>query len=154
MFLPFEIYELTERVSPLKVIGFVINLAVVVYLIYAKRLFGLRGGGAVERRERERDMRLGADRAHRPGGDAGGRGDGRDRLTSGRPTGSRRSSASCAEIGAELAAAFPSAARHPLRALDARAMELASADESCERRCSGSSTSSRRAARSTTSPAT
>jgi uncharacterized membrane protein (DUF2068 family) len=55
VFLPFEIYELTERVSPLKLIGFVINLAVVVYLIYAKRLFGVRGGGAVETRERERD---------------------------------------------------------------------------------------------------
>ncbi len=55
VFLPFEIYELTERVSPLKVIGFVINLAVVIYLIYAKRLFGVRGGGAVETRERELD---------------------------------------------------------------------------------------------------
>jgi proline dehydrogenase len=32
------------------------------------------------------------------------------------------------DIGAELAAAFPSAARQPLRALDARAMELASSD--------------------------
>lgn len=31
-------------------------------------------------------------------------------------------------IGAELAAAFPSAARHPMRALDSRAMEMASAD--------------------------
>src|ERR1700736_3559894 len=31
-------------------------------------------------------------------------------------------------IGGELAAAFPSAARHPIRALDARAMELASSD--------------------------
>jgi uncharacterized membrane protein (DUF2068 family) len=55
VFLPFEIYELTERVSPLKVIGFLINLAVVVYLIYAKRLFGVRGGGAVDEREREED---------------------------------------------------------------------------------------------------
>ena len=53
--LPFEIYELHERVSPLKVIGFVINLAVVIYLIYAKRLFGVRGGGVVDQRERERD---------------------------------------------------------------------------------------------------
>ncbi|MDQ6606813.1 MAG: proline dehydrogenase family protein [Actinomycetota bacterium] len=32
-------------------------------------------------------------------------------------------------IGAELAAAFPSAARHPMRALDSRAMELAAADD-------------------------
>jgi len=31
-------------------------------------------------------------------------------------------------IGRELAAAFPSAARHPLRSVDARAMELASSD--------------------------
>jgi uncharacterized membrane protein (DUF2068 family) len=53
--LPFEVYELHERVSPLKVIGFLINLTVVAYLIYAKRLFGIRGGGAVEERERARD---------------------------------------------------------------------------------------------------
>jgi uncharacterized membrane protein (DUF2068 family) len=53
--LPFEVYELSARVSPLKVIGFVINVAVVVYLIYAKRLFGVRGGGAVDERERARD---------------------------------------------------------------------------------------------------
>ena len=32
-------------------------------------------------------------------------------------------------IGAELAAAFPSSARHPVRALDAHAMELASRDQ-------------------------
>jgi RHH-type proline utilization regulon transcriptional repressor/proline dehydrogenase/delta 1-pyrroline-5-carboxylate dehydrogenase len=31
-------------------------------------------------------------------------------------------------VGGELAAAFPSSSRHPLRALDARAMELASSD--------------------------
>ncbi len=53
--LPFEIYELTERVSPLKLIGLAINLAVVVYLIYAKRLFGVRGGGVADERERARD---------------------------------------------------------------------------------------------------
>jgi proline dehydrogenase len=32
-------------------------------------------------------------------------------------------------IGAELAAAFPSSSRHPVRAIDARAMELASRDQ-------------------------
>ena len=32
------------------------------------------------------------------------------------------------QIGADLAAAFPSTARHPVRALDSRAMELASSD--------------------------
>jgi uncharacterized membrane protein (DUF2068 family) len=50
--LPLEIYELTDKISALKVIGFLINLAVVVYLLYAKRLFGLRGGGAVDEAER------------------------------------------------------------------------------------------------------
>ena len=53
--LPFEIYELTERVSPLKLIGFVINVTVAAYLIWGKRLFGVRGGGAVDERERARD---------------------------------------------------------------------------------------------------
>ncbi|MGO9750670.1 MAG: proline dehydrogenase family protein [Solirubrobacteraceae bacterium] len=33
------------------------------------------------------------------------------------------------QVGREIAAAFPSAARHPLRAIDARAMELAAADQ-------------------------
>jgi uncharacterized membrane protein (DUF2068 family) len=66
--LPFEIYELHERVSPLKLIGFVINLAVVIYLIYAKRLFGVRGGGAVEERERERDTGWEAITRNAPGG--------------------------------------------------------------------------------------
>ena len=54
--LPLEIYELTERVSALKVIGFIINVAVVFYLLYAKRLFGLRGGGKVDEELRARDM--------------------------------------------------------------------------------------------------
>jgi uncharacterized membrane protein (DUF2068 family) len=54
--LPLEIYELTQRISVLKVVGFVINVAVVIYLLYAKRLFGLRGGGAVDEELRARDM--------------------------------------------------------------------------------------------------
>src|SRR5437763_8520772 len=33
------------------------------------------------------------------------------------------------EIGIDLAAAFPASARHPVRALDARAMDMASADQ-------------------------
>jgi uncharacterized membrane protein (DUF2068 family) len=53
--LPLEVYELTLRVSPFKVVALVINLAVVAYLLVAKRLFGLRGGAAAETAERERD---------------------------------------------------------------------------------------------------
>ncbi|MDX6668546.1 MAG: hypothetical protein QOK04_1926 [Solirubrobacteraceae bacterium] len=54
--LPLEIYELTRRLSPLKISAIVINIAVVVYLLRAKRLFGIRGGAAAERAERERDI--------------------------------------------------------------------------------------------------
>ena len=53
--LPFEVYELTKTVSVLKVLAFVVNLAIVVYLLFAKRLFGLRGGGAAEEAARARD---------------------------------------------------------------------------------------------------
>ncbi len=53
--LPLEVYEIIHKGTPLKVIGFIINLAVVVYLLYQKRLFGLRGGGAAEAAERAAD---------------------------------------------------------------------------------------------------
>jgi uncharacterized membrane protein (DUF2068 family) len=55
VFLPLEVYELAETLSVLKLITFLLNLAVVVYLLLAKRLFGLRGGAAAEAAERERD---------------------------------------------------------------------------------------------------
>ncbi|MBV8991722.1 MAG: DUF2127 domain-containing protein [Solirubrobacterales bacterium] len=53
--LPLEIYEIIHSSSALKIIGFIVNLAVVVYLLFAKRLFGLRGGGSAEEAERARD---------------------------------------------------------------------------------------------------
>ena len=56
LLLPFEVYELTRTVSPLKVIALIVNLAIVVYLLFAKRLFGLRGGAAADEAERERDV--------------------------------------------------------------------------------------------------
>jgi uncharacterized membrane protein (DUF2068 family) len=49
---PFEIYELTNGISVFKLIALVINVAVVVYLLIAKRLFGLRGGHQAERERR------------------------------------------------------------------------------------------------------
>jgi uncharacterized membrane protein (DUF2068 family) len=56
LLLPVEVWELTKTVSPFKVAAFAVNLAIVVYLLFSKRLFGLRGGAAAERRERERDI--------------------------------------------------------------------------------------------------
>ena len=58
--LPLEVYEIVNRTTPFKVLAFVINAAVVIYLLLAKRLFGLRGGNAADRLERERDQGWGA----------------------------------------------------------------------------------------------
>jgi uncharacterized membrane protein (DUF2068 family) len=52
LFLPLEVYELTEKVTWLRVLAFVVNLALVAYLIVTKRLFGVRGGRAAHERER------------------------------------------------------------------------------------------------------
>jgi uncharacterized membrane protein (DUF2068 family) len=54
--LPLEIYEIIHEGTVLKVIGFLINLAVVVWLLWRKRLFGLNGGGDAEAAERARDV--------------------------------------------------------------------------------------------------
>jgi uncharacterized membrane protein (DUF2068 family) len=43
-FIPFEVYELTENVSWLKIAVLLVNIAAVVYLLLSKRLFGIRGG--------------------------------------------------------------------------------------------------------------
>jgi uncharacterized membrane protein (DUF2068 family) len=54
--LPVEVYEIVNRLSPLKIVAFVVNVAVVAYLLYAKRLFGIRGGAAADEAIRERDV--------------------------------------------------------------------------------------------------
>ena len=54
--LPLEVFELTKRVSPFKIVALVVNLAIVGYLLWAKRLFGLRGGAAAEEAARARDV--------------------------------------------------------------------------------------------------
>jgi uncharacterized membrane protein (DUF2068 family) len=55
VFVPYEVYELTRSVTWLKLLALVINVIIVVYLLIAKRLFGLRGGGKAERAERDKD---------------------------------------------------------------------------------------------------
>ena len=44
IFLPYEVYDLTVKVTWLRVGALVINLLLVVYLVWSKRLFGVRGG--------------------------------------------------------------------------------------------------------------
>jgi uncharacterized membrane protein (DUF2068 family) len=59
-FLPFEVHELIKRVTVLRVGALVVNIAVLIYLLWAKHLFGI-GGSAGE------DHGDGADRAERFG---------------------------------------------------------------------------------------
>jgi uncharacterized membrane protein (DUF2068 family) len=55
--LPLEIYDLTRRVSALALVLLVVNLALVLYLIITKRLFGVRGGKrAYEARQRSESV--------------------------------------------------------------------------------------------------
>ena len=56
VFLPLEVYELTHRVTTFKVIALLVNLAIVIYLLRGKRLFGIRGGARAVEAERERDV--------------------------------------------------------------------------------------------------
>ena len=44
LFLPYEIYDLTVKVTWLRLLALVINLLLVIYLVWTKRLFGARGG--------------------------------------------------------------------------------------------------------------
>ena len=53
VFIPLEVYELTHHVTWLKVAALVVNLAAVVYLVWSKRLFGVRGGHAAFTAERD-----------------------------------------------------------------------------------------------------
>jgi uncharacterized membrane protein (DUF2068 family) len=65
---PYEIYELTKRISVLKILTLIINLAVVAYLLWSHRLLGVRGGGRADAAEREQDTGWPAlDRAYPPG---------------------------------------------------------------------------------------
>ena len=43
-FLPLEIHELTKRVTVLRIGALIVNVALVIWLVWNKRLFGLRGG--------------------------------------------------------------------------------------------------------------
>lgn len=58
--LPLEVYEIVNHATPFKVLAFAINVAVVLYLLVAKRLFGVRGGAAAGEAAAEHDRGWGA----------------------------------------------------------------------------------------------
>jgi uncharacterized membrane protein (DUF2068 family) len=62
--LPLEIYDLTKKVSVAALVLFAINLALVLYLVITKRLFGARGGKkAYDARLRSESVLEGAEEA-------------------------------------------------------------------------------------------
>jgi uncharacterized membrane protein (DUF2068 family) len=58
VFLPIEVHELLERVTVVRGALLALNVAVLVYLVWAKRLFGLRGGSAAGQHEVDWDAVL------------------------------------------------------------------------------------------------
>jgi uncharacterized membrane protein (DUF2068 family) len=64
-FLPIEVHELLNSVTATKVGAFLINVAAVVYLVVAKRLFGARGGQAAYERELQGESLLEVENAGR-----------------------------------------------------------------------------------------
>jgi uncharacterized membrane protein (DUF2068 family) len=63
IFLPVEVYELSEKVTVLRAILLLVNIAAVVWLIWSKRLFGLRGGAAAFHAEHHAESLLTVERA-------------------------------------------------------------------------------------------
>jgi uncharacterized membrane protein (DUF2068 family) len=55
LFVPFEVYELQSSFGTFKLVTLIVNVAVVVYLLLGKRLFGLRGGHAADEARRRAD---------------------------------------------------------------------------------------------------
>ena len=55
LFVPYEVYELLGKITVIRVGALALNAAILLYLLLAKRLFGLRGGGEADRRAREAD---------------------------------------------------------------------------------------------------
>ncbi|GBE66896.1 hypothetical protein MFM001_33580 [Mycobacterium sp. MFM001] len=63
VFLPLEIYELTEKVTTLRVIAFLVNVVAVIWLLWSKRLFGLNGGAEAYWKEHRAESLLTVERA-------------------------------------------------------------------------------------------
>ncbi|WP_420120942.1 DUF2127 domain-containing protein [Nakamurella sp.] len=63
VFLPLEIWELTEKFTWLKVALTAVNVAAVIWLVWSKRLFGVRGGGAAYHAEHSEESLLTVERA-------------------------------------------------------------------------------------------
>jgi uncharacterized membrane protein (DUF2068 family) len=66
IFLPYEVYDIVEKVTAIRVGAFIINVAAVIYLLWTKRLFGIRGGHAAYQAERHEASLLEVEEAAAP----------------------------------------------------------------------------------------
>jgi uncharacterized membrane protein (DUF2068 family) len=62
-FIPLEVYEIIERPTWVRIGALLFSFAAVIWLIYAKRLFGVRGGAAAQRAQHEQTSLLSVQRA-------------------------------------------------------------------------------------------
>jgi len=63
VFLPWEIYALTEKFTVVRVLLLLINVAAVAWLVVTKRLFGVRGGFAEYHRLHSEESLLAVERS-------------------------------------------------------------------------------------------
>lgn len=72
IFIPLEVYELIEKVTWLRVGALLLNVFAVAYILWTKRLFGLRGGYAAFEKERQGESLLEVEQSavRRPGSGA------------------------------------------------------------------------------------
>ena len=63
VFLPLEIHDLAKGITMTRGVTFAVNVAAVLYLLYSKRLFGLRGGRQAYDEERRGEQLLDVERA-------------------------------------------------------------------------------------------
>jgi len=70
IFLPYEIYDIVNKVTAIRIGTFIVNVAAVVYLVWTKRLFGIRGGYAAYEAMRHEESLLEVEEAARPEAEA------------------------------------------------------------------------------------
>lgn len=63
VFIPLEVYELVDKVTWVRIAAMAVNVFAIVYLLWTKRLFGLRGGHAAFEAERHGESLLEVERA-------------------------------------------------------------------------------------------
>jgi uncharacterized membrane protein (DUF2068 family) len=63
IFLPLEVHELAKGITVTRGVAFAINVAAVIYLLFAKRLFGLRGGRKAYDEERRGEQLIEVEQA-------------------------------------------------------------------------------------------